>query len=117
MRSILAGAVGLSLGLGTLAHAQEPAASLGRPVPAASPGRPTPAYGQQSFQPAGYRPERPVTVIPTDSAPLLAPIGGNPDEPLPAPRPMPGDGTTGSTAVPPGGVAPGVPSNPYYGPV
>src|SRR5262245_55396014 len=119
MRSILAGAIGLSLGLGSLAHAQSPAASLGRPVPAASLGRPTAirgADGQQPFQPAQYRPERNGTVIPSDTAPLLAPIGGG-DEPLPTPRPMPSDGTTGSSAVPPGGIAPGAPSNPYYGPM
>jgi hypothetical protein len=119
MRSMLAGALGLSLGLSAVAHAQQPAAGLGRPVPAASLGRPTPLYGdggQQPFQPAAYRGKRPVTVIPTDTAPILAPIG---DEQLPAPKPMPmpADGGPGSTAVPPPGYGAGAPTNPYYGPM
>src|SRR5688572_28448760 len=106
MRSILAGACGLTLGLGSvLTESPTPAANLGRPVPAASLGRPTAlttASGQQPFQPAAYRAERPA---PIDSAPLLAPILNSPtDEPLPAPRPLPGDGSPGSTAVPPPGI-------------
>src|SRR5438034_882534 len=116
MRSILAGAVGLSLGLGGLAHAQAPAAGLGRPIPAASLGRPTaphPAAGQPPFQPAAYRTERPAPIAPVDSAPLLAPVMNAGDDPRPMPMPM--DGTPGSSAVPPPGAAPAPNGNPYYG--
>ena len=84
MRSILVGAVGLSLRLGGLADAQAPAAGLGRPIPAASLGRPTALHtadGQQPFQPAAYRAERPAPIAAVDSAPLLAPVMNASDDP------------------------------------
>jgi hypothetical protein len=101
MRSILAGTIGLSLGL-TGAWAQYPAdqqaaASLGRPVPAATLGRPS-ALTQQAvestFQPTVSR-VLPATGIMTasgESAPLLAPILAPPGADLQTPRPMPTDG-------------------------
>src|SRR5262245_15449954 len=118
MRSILAGAVGLSLGLGGMAYAQQPAAGLGRPVPAASLGRPTALHtadGQQPFQTTGYRAERPAPTVPVDSAPLLAPVTNAADDARP--MPLPSTGTPGSTAIPPPGTAPGAPGNPFYGPM
>src|SRR5262245_56709429 len=116
MRSILVGAVGLSLSLGGLIHAQEPAASFGRPIPAASLGRPTALRagdGQQPFQTAGYHAERAAPVMPVDTAPMLAPV----DDQRPMPMPFPGDGSAGSTAVPPPGTNRAATGNPYYGPM
>ncbi|MCX7701384.1 MAG: BBP7 family outer membrane beta-barrel protein, partial [Gemmataceae bacterium] len=53
---------------------------------------------------------------PSDGVPLLAPIGGSPQEPLPAPRPMPNDGSPGIVATPPSSPAPSS-TAPTYGPV
>src|SRR2546423_5194089 len=126
MRSILAGTIGLTLGLGGL-MAQDPTSpvSLGRPVPAASLGRPTPllnSRGELPFQPASYRTDK-ISGVSSDSAPMLAPITTTPDEPPTAPaRPMPGEGGPGSSATPPGSVrgllgAPRPVAPPSYGPV
>lgn len=118
MRCLCAGAMGLSLGLGGV-WAQSPAVSLGRPIPAAELGRPVAAgYGSSAFQTTSYRSDRPVlpALNPSDGVPLLAPIGGAPQEPLPAPRPMPNDGSPGTVATPPSSPAPTT-TPPTYGPV
>jgi len=113
MRSVWAGTVGISLGLGG-AWAQSPTVTLGRPIPAAQLGRPVGgSYLPGTFQTTSYRSDRPVLPVlnPSDGVPMLAPLSSS-QESLPQPRPMPSDGSPGSIATPPG--VP--PSTPSYGP-
>jgi hypothetical protein len=127
MRKIWLGAVVASLGLGAAgAWADEPAATLGRPVPAASLGRPVAMsslnQNNNGVSPAGFlnaAPSSPAATIGQEPAmPILAPVStpgnltlGDASKPMPTPdatpQPLPLGG--GSGAVP-------APAAPSYGP-
>src|SRR5262245_4830332 len=133
MRRLWIGALGASLSLGTAgAWAQEPAATLGRPIPAASLGRPIPISGN-SISTAGYQndsPTAPAATIGRDaSIPILAPIttpgnlsladGAPASRPLPSPdappSPMPGGPGSAAVPAPPPTYGPGSSATPAPG--